>query len=482
MKYNKKHTASGFEKKIRLMSFFLMLLACLVSFGQNSDTNYKQSVAKSVNKIEEIFKVEIQDKDQLLKDKELDYADWRIRHGNLEVSLANLLSPFNLSYSKESDSVYSIKRFQYHKVTPEIGAERLDFLANSYNNLKDWKKRKQELQSCIKEALLLDRAPKQPDSKPILTKKRTYKGYSVENIALEVLPGVYATGSVYKPYPLENDLAIILTPNGHFGDGRYRESQQLRCATLAKMGAVVVSFDLFAWGESQLQFPPRTHRNSIAQTVQVLNGLRLLDYLEDLPGTDPERVGVTGGSGGASHTLFLTAIDDRIKVSVPAVMVSAYHSGGCPCESGQPIHLCGNGTSNPEIAALAAPRPQLIISDGGDWTQNVPKVEFPFIKNIYEFYGKRDLVENAHFPEESHDYGVSKRMAMYPFMAEHLGLDLKKVQNHSGEIDESEITVETENEMKVFGDNGENLPKNALKNIDDLYTMFGEKNKRKNAK
>ncbi|TEB41047.1 acetylxylan esterase, partial [Flavobacterium circumlabens] len=126
---------------------------------------------------------------------------------------------------------------------------------------------------------------------------RFYKDYSIENIGLDILPGVYVTGSIYKPYPLNKKSAIILTPDGHFGDGRYRKDEQLRCAVLAKMGAIVVSYDLFAWGESMLQFPEETHRNSIASTVQVLSGIRLLDYLATIKNADMSRVGVTGGSG-----------------------------------------------------------------------------------------------------------------------------------------------------------------------------------------
>jgi len=272
---------------------------------------------------------------------------------------------------------------------------------------------------------------------------------------------------------LKDDLAIILTPNGHFGDGRYRESEQKRCANLAKMGAIVVSYDLFGWGESALQFPYEYHRSSIAQTIQVLNGKKLLDYLLKLPQADPSRVGITGGSGGGSHSLFLTAIDDRIDVSVPVVMVSSYFSGGCPCESGQPVHLCGYGTNNAEISAMAAPRPQLIISDGQDWTKNVPELEFPFIKNIYSFYDAEEKVKNAHFQEEGHDYKESKRFAMYSFMAEHLGLNLENITNSKGEITE-DVTIESFDELKVFGKNGEKSPNNAIKDIDKLYALFGE--------
>ncbi|HQK39826.1 MAG TPA: acetylxylan esterase, partial [Flavobacterium alvei] len=75
-----------------------------------------------------------------------------------------------------------------------------------------------------------------------------------------------------------------------------------------------------------------------------------------------------------------------------------------------------------------------------------------------------------------HDFGVSKRMALYPFMAKYLGLDLKKVQNDKGEIDESTCVIEPYDKLYVFGNKAENLPKNALKDINKLYEMFGEKN------
>ncbi|MDO3695304.1 acetylxylan esterase [Wenyingzhuangia sp. chi5] len=464
------------KKNKYILACFLLWTTFFKVQAQTSDNNYKQPLTETINRIAAIFKVEIKDGDGLLKDKELEYAQWKIDAGNIEVSFANVLSPFNLSAVEQTTGVYKIKKFQYHKISEIKGAERLQFLANSYQNKEDWEKRKSALKSCMISAFGIDKAPKTPDSKPVLTKKRKYKGYSVENIGLEILPGVYATGSIYKPYPLRKKAAVILTPNGHFGGERYRDSEQIRCTMLAKMGAIVVSYDLFAWGESKLQFPSTLHRNSIASTIQVLNGMRLLDYVATLKYADMSRVGVTGGSGGGSQTLFLTALDDRIKVSVPVVMVSSYHSGGCPCESGRGIHLCGNGTNNVEIAAMAAPRPQLIVSDGGDWTHNTPEVEFPFVQRTYEFYGKKDLVKNAHFPKEGHNYKESKRMAMYPFMAKYLDLDIHKIEDKNGKIDESTCELEPVENLLVFGKNGEDLPKNALKDIDSLYELFGEVN------
>jgi hypothetical protein len=67
------------------------------------------------------------------------------------------------------------------------------------------------------------------------------------------------------------------------------------------------------------------------------------------------------------------------------------------------VHLCGEGTNNVEIASMAAPRAQMVISDGKDWTQFVPQIEFPFVQRIYDLYHASNKVQNAHFPSEGHD-------------------------------------------------------------------------------
>jgi hypothetical protein len=242
----------------------------------------------------------------------------------------------------------------------------------------------------------------------------------------------------------------------------------------ARMGAVAFNYDLFAWGESRLQFKDEDHQRSIANTIHNLNGIRILDFLTSLKGVDTSKIAITGGSGGGSQTMQLTAIDNRIKVSIPVVMVSSHFFGGCPCESGMPFQLCEGGTNNAEIAAIAAPRPMLVISDGKDWTSNVPDIEFPFIQRIYGFYGKSGIVKDAHFAKEGHDYGLSKRLAMYDFIAEQLDLDINRIKNKEGKIDESRVTIEEFPAMYVFGKNGENLPTNAIKDIEVLKRVLEE--------
>ena len=350
----------------------------------------------------------------------------------------------------------------------EKGVEALDHLSSQYHNQTEWELRRATLQSCLYDALQLNPLPPKLNSQPITTPWRKKDGYEVANVAIEIIPGLYVNGSLYRPLKTKGKIPVILNPDGHFEHHRYRPDCQIRCAAEARMGAMAFSYDLFGWNESLLQFRFEDHRTPLAQTIQILGGIRALDYLLTLPEADKERVGVTGASGGGTQTILLTALDDRIRVSAPIVMVSDYFDGGCPCEHGRPIHACAGGTDNVELAAMAAPRPQLLVSDGHDWTAHMPEHDFPYLQHIYNYFADTSLVENVHLPADGHDYGPNKRIAMYHFMAKRLGLDLKAIQHKDGSIDESHCTVEADSALYVFGAHGENLPANAIMGFTNL--------------
>jgi hypothetical protein len=99
---------------------------------------------------------------------------------------------------------------------------------------------------------------------------------------------------------------------------------------------------------------------------------------------------------------------------------------------------------------LAAPRPMLVVSDGEDWTKNTPRVEFPFIQSIYTLYGKNDLVANAHFADEGHDYGRNKRIAVYNFLARNLGMNINNISDKQGNVDETFVTIVDRKSLEYF--------------------------------
>ncbi|MFP6613110.1 MAG: acetylxylan esterase [Pirellulales bacterium] len=354
-------------------------------------------------------------------------------------------------------------RGNYHSEADAV--KQLGRMAATYANLKEWKQRAAKVRKQILVGANLDPLPSRTPLNPVIHKKRTHRGYSVESAAFEARPGFFVYGSLYRPLDKTGPHPGVLCPHGHArgpNGGRLRPDQQHRCATLARMGAVVFSYDMVGFGDSEVLGWNHGHRQAL--TLQTWSSIRAVDFLQSLPDVDDDRIGVTGCSGGGTQTFLLTAVDDRIKVSVPVVMVSAHSFGGCHCESGMPIHKTAElETNNAEIAALAAPRPLLLVSVGGDWTKNTPKVELPYIQNVFRLYGKEADAENAHFADEGHGYQLSKRQAMYPFMAKHLGLDPSGVlDKKSGVFDEAKNTMETSDEQRVFGKD-KPLPKHALK-------------------
>lgn len=457
------------KTRLAILGFALIATAALLVDTRAADTppaDMARPLAEVLDGIKERFDIKLKIRDKtLLENKTLPWADYRIRRYSAEDSLRNVLAPFDLMFEYEGNNVYRIIAYDHPRRTPAEGAAEIRYLTALYNNRQAWEKQARALKPALLEALQLSPMPASPGTTPVLTEVRRMKGYNVQNFALETLPGVFVCGSVYMPANPRGKCPLIITPNGHFPTGRYHKDQQILCATFARMGAYAVSYDLFAYGESLLQFPVAAHRTPMAQTMQILNGLRIMDYFSTLPEVDAARIAVTGASGGGSQTMMLAALDERVACSAPVVMLSARFDGGCPCESGRPIHLAAGGMNNCELAALAAPRPQLIVSDGKDWTNNVPHIEYPFLKYIYWLGENAARVENVHLEKEGHDYGPNKRAAVYAFFAKQLGLA-------ADAINENACEIEPETALYVFGDKGERLPANAVKGMEALEKVF----------
>lgn len=356
-------------------------------------------------------------------------------------------------------------------VTEQQGKDNLKKFAATYHDKATWEQRAALIRQNMLKGLQLDPLPAKTPLKPVVRYKKMMDGYSVENVAFESMPGFWVTGNLYKPLNPKGKVAGILCPTGHSGKpARAREDAdwQKLCASMARMGAFVLAYDMIGYSESTQCI----HTLPIAAKIHTWDSMRGIDFLLTYKEVDPKRIAVTGYSGGGTQTFILAALDKRIAVDAPVAMVSSYFYGGCVCESGMPIHSGpGIETNNAEIAALMAPKPMIVISDGKDWTHNVPEVEFPYIKNVYSLYGAADNVENVHIADGVHDYNFIKRQPVYAFFAKHLGLDLSKIKNASGNIDESFVTVQTFEQLKTFDDEHPK-PSYAVMGNDEVTKLF----------
>ena len=122
--------------------------------------------------------------------------------------------------------------------------------------------------------------------------------------------------------------------------------------------------------------------------LQTWNSVRSLDFLLSLPEVDGDSVAMTGSSGGGTQTMLLAAVDDRLDLSFPVVMVSTSMQGGCTCENAGLLRV---GTGNVELAAVFAPKPQG-MNTADDWTKELATKGFPDIQKVYDLFGAGDRV------------------------------------------------------------------------------------------
>lgn len=435
---------------------FVATLAAVPAMAQNTFENqYRRPLGEVLDEISQRFNVKIKynvDTTGLV----LPYADTRIRPYSVEETFVNVLAPFDMKAQKQSETSFKIKYYEPARRTDADGEKMLAYLSSLYSDKASWEARRDSLRTEVRERLAIDpMLAKRVGAKPVISKPRKFDGYTVSNFYLETLPGLYVCGSIYSP-TTKGKHPLIICPNGHFGNGRYNKAQQQRLATLARMGAICVDYDLYGWGESELQVGSEAHQTADAHIIQAMNGLSILDFMMERKDVDPTRVGVNGGSGGGTQTVLLSVLDDRYTAACPVVSLASHFDGGCPCESGMPIQRAGGGTCNAELAAAFAPRPMMIVSDGGDWTHTVPELEYPYLQRIYGFYDAANKVGNVHLPDERHDFGPNKRNAVYDFFIDTFGLDRSK-------LDESKVTIEPFEAMYSFGPDGSAMPAGAIR-------------------
>jgi len=299
------------------------------------------------------------------------------------------------------------------------------FRVPEFKTRQEWETHKAHLRQQILSTAGLLPMPAKTPLRPRVIRTFEYDDYSIEVVLIESFPGYYVGGNLYLPAARKGPVPAVLVPHGHWKHGRLENqpsySVPALAINLARQGYAAFAYDMVGFNDTRQT--PHSFESPIhalwafhPMGLQLWNSIRALDYLQSRPEVDASRLAITGASGGGSQTIFLTAVDDRIKASAPVNMVSAEMQGGDPCEEAPGLRL---ETSNVEIAASAAPRPMLVVSSTHDWTRHTPVEEYPAIRKIYELYGRGQDVENVHIDAE-HNYNHDSRQAVYRFLAAHL--------------------------------------------------------------
>jgi dienelactone hydrolase len=317
----------------------------------------------------------------------------------------------------------------------------------------EWEARRKAVREQILVATGLWPMPEKTPLNPVIHGKIDRDGYTIEKVFFASMPGHYVSGNLYRPKGKGGKLPGVLCPHGHWKDGRFYDAGdkeakrqmdqkaemtvagahyplQARCAQLARMGCVVFHYDMVGVADSTaikhaagFTDTEAELRLQSAMGLQTWNSIRSLDFLCSLPDVDPQRIGVTGASGGGTQTFILCAIDDRPAVAFPAVMVCTQMQGGCVCEN---CSYLRQRTGNVEFAGLFAPKP-LAMSGANDWTIDIERKGLPELKALYRLYGAEDRVAARCFPQFGHNYNQVSREVMYNWFNKYLGLGMPGV-------------------------------------------------------
>lgn len=363
---------------------------------------------------------------------------------------------------------------------------------------KDWDIRSSKIRHELRVAAGLYPEPTRSPLNAVVRDKKDCGDYTIEKVYIETLPGFFLTGTLYRPKKYVGKRPGILCPHGHWRNARFydageskakqeikigaeknldsaRNPYQARCVGLARLGCTVFQYDMMGDSDNNQISHEITHRfarqraalitdkewglyspqaESHLQSILMLqtwNSMRAIDFVEALEDVDPDRIAVTGASGGGTQTFMVSALDPRVKVSMPAVMVSTAMQGGCTCENASLLRI---NEGNVAFAALFAPKP-LGLTTANDWTKEMITKGFPELKKTYEVLGYSQNIMLHNRIEFDHNYNLPSRQSMYRWFNRHLNLGHEKpeIEKPHKRLTKEELTVwDKDNPMPTGGE------------------------------
>ena len=361
----------------------------------------------------------------------------------------------------------------------------------------DWNARKPGFMDEYFHMLGLWPLPKRTPLNATITGTLHGNGYVVENLHYQSRPGLYVTGNLYRPAEIQEgeQLPAIFYVCGHSSRGRNgnKTAYQSHGIWFARHGYVCLVVDTLQLGEIAA-LHHGTYRekrwwwHSRGYTpagVECWNGIRGIDYLLSRTDVDPDRIGVTGISGGGAATFWIAAGDERVKASVPVSGMADLSSyipnrvvnGHCDCM------FLYNTFQWPwtRIAALVAPRPLLFVNSDNDsiFPMDANQRDINRLESLYSLFGAGDQVDSV-VSIGGHAYREDIRRSVYRFMNIHLKNDPSLIVDSEVDL----VTGDRNNwthpispeQLRVFPKDSD-IPKDQLNtSIDRHFVSMAEVN------
>jgi acetyl xylan esterase AXE1 len=258
-------------------------------------------------------------------------------------------------------------------------------------------------------------------------------GYRIKKLRFEILPGMWTVALLYEPEKLSGKVPVILNVNGHSAEGKQYKPKQLRCINQAKRGMLALNVEWLGMG--QLHTDGFMHYRMNQLDLCGASGLapfflsmkRSIDILLSLENADPERLAVTGLSGGGWQTIIISSLDTRVKLSTPVAGYSSFLT--------RAVHLSDLGDSEQtpndlatlvdytHLTAMMAPRPTLLVFNKADnccfASGHALQPLLDAAEPVFRLYGKEDALK-SHVNEDpgTHNYEVDNRQAFYRMLGE----------------------------------------------------------------
>lgn len=352
----------------------------------------------------------------------------------------------------------------YHHIAGQAYAalDKRSQKVNTIHSLAEWQQRQQWLKKRLQE--VIGPFPEKTPLNATIVKIYDKDFYRMENIIYESRPGYYVTSALFIPNGTKKAPAIVYC-SGHSDNGYRPKGYLNEILNFVKKGFIVFAFDPMGQGERLQYYNPQTNKsrfkwpsyehsypgaqlfitgNTLANDF-IWDGIRAVDYLLTRKEVDPNRIGITGRSGGGTQSAYIAAFDDRIKAAAPENYITSlkrlFQAMGPQDAEQNFFYGIDKGLDMADLLEVRAPKPMMVVTTSQDMFPIQGAIETcSEVARIYKAYGKPENFTMV-TDDAPHASTLKNREASYVFF--------QKALNNPGNPKEEQVALPDDEELQV---------------------------------